>query len=297
MAAAKPPTYIPSVRARRLARSLREYREQADLGVGDAARRLGWSQGKVSHIESCRNKPDIIDVELMLDLYGVGTPQREAMVTLAREAQQRGWWTEFPDVFNGPYVALEDAAAEINEWAPLGIPGLLQTPDYARAIMTHSSPDAPDEGDIERRLRARAARQTILTRKQGAPTLSVVLDELTLYRSTGGTAVMRAQLDRLIMEARRDNITIQVLPRDTATYDGLNGPLIVMRFAELADPDVAYVEGFHGAAYLEGPQQVARCRVAFERLRGAALDPQESAALIAAAAHKVIEVPSNAHPA
>ena len=278
------PRYIPSVRARRLARSLREFREQAGLGVTAAAARLGWSQGKVSHIESARNKPNERDVELMLNLYGVGSPDREAILSLAREAEDRGWWTDYIDVLNGPYVALEDAAAEIGNWAPQVIPGLLQTQDYAREII--KAGELGEASDIERRLQARMVRQTLLTREDSPPNLHVVLDEAVLGRPIGGSAMMREQLHHLASEAERPNVTIQVLPQSAGTHCGLEGSLIVLRFAEPADPDVAYAEGFFGVVYMESPQQVAHCRLAFERICEAALDPDDSLSLINAAAKR-----------
>lgn len=291
-----PTRYIPSVRARRLARSLKEARDQAGLGVTAAAGRLGWSQGKVSHIESCRNKVSATDVALMLDTYGVTTPEKDALLVLAREANQRNWWTDYVNVFNGPYVALEDAAEEIGDWSPMVIPGLLQTQDYARAIMTGGRPKqrADKDGqpiphvdkDLERRLKARVARQTILSRKEDQPHLHVVLDEGVLHRRIGSPQVMRDQLRKLHAESQRPNVTIQVLPLDIGAHVGLEGPCIVLRFAEPDDPDVAYAEGFHGAVYMEAPQKVGDCRLALEWLRENALDPEDSAALINAAVEK-----------
>jgi hypothetical protein len=281
-----PPSYIPSVRARRLARSLREARESAGFGVTSAAAQLGWSQGKVSHIESCRNKAAPDDVALMLDMYGVTTPDKDALLALACQAEHRGWWTDYVDVFDGPYVALEDAAAEICSWSPLLIPGLLQTQDYARAVVSNGGPDSAEQRDIERRMRARMARQTILTRDEEPPRLHVILDEALLHRPIGGAEVLRHQMYRLKAEAGRPNVTIQVLPITTGAHAGLDGQFILLRFSEPADPDVAYTEGVHGAVYLENPRKVADCTVAFERLCEAALDQEESVALIDAAAEK-----------
>lgn len=120
----KQPTYIPSVRARRLARWLSDYRLQAGLSQDSVTARLGWSQAKLSHIERGRNKATPADVALLLDIYGVVTPEREAVIDLADKADQRGWWTGYPDVFSSPYVAVEDEAALIGDWAPQIVPGL-----------------------------------------------------------------------------------------------------------------------------------------------------------------------------
>lgn len=277
--------YIPSVRARRLARILKESREKTapKLGQGTVAARLGWSQGKVSHIESGRNKPDVYDVELLLDIYEVASPESDAILALAREVERRGWWTDYKDILDGPYVALEDEASEICHWAPLVIPGLFQTHDYAREIINtgeHESPEA-----IERRLKARANRQTLVTR-ENAPRLRVVIDEAVLERPIGGVDVMRDQLYRLRSEARRPNVEIQVLPKAVGSHAGLDGSLIVLRFPDPADLDVAYSEGFHGAVYLESQRKVRSCSVAFERLCAAALDVEASAALIDVAAKR-----------
>ncbi|OLT23915.1 hypothetical protein BJF79_14305 [Actinomadura sp. CNU-125] len=278
------PSYIPSVRARRLARSLKEFREHAELGVTAAAARLGWSQGKVSHIESARNKPNERDVKLMLHLYGVSSPDREAILALAREAEERGWWTDYIDVLNGPYVALEDAASEIGNWAPQVIPGLLQTQDYAREVI--KAGELGEAADIERRIRARVVRQTLLTREKNPPRLRVVLDEAALNRPIGGPRIWRDQLNQLRADAQRPNVTIQILPQSVGTHCGLEGSLIVLRFAEPADPDVAYAEGFFGVVYMESPQQVEHCRLAFEKICAAAFAPEKSLDLIDAAAKR-----------
>jgi hypothetical protein len=129
-------------------------------------------------------------------------------------------------------------------------------------------------------------RQTLLTREDSPPNLHVVLDEAVLGRPIGGSAMMREQLHRLASEAGRPNVTIQVLPQSAGTHCGLEGSLIVLGFAEPADPDVAYAEGFFGVVYMESPQQVAHCRLAFERICEAALDPDDSLSLISAAAKR-----------
>lgn len=278
-----PPTYIPSVRARRLARSLRDAREQAGLSQAAVGASLSWSQQKVGHIESCRNKADERDVDLMLELYGVQTPEREALMALAREADRRNWWSDYADVLSGPYVSLEDAAVEIFEWEPQLIPGLLQTQDYARELITGGRRDSCEE--IERRLQARMLRQTALTRTHNPPRLHVILDEAILERPIGGPDIMRDQLYRLRAESRRPNVTIQVLPKSVGTHPGLDGSVIVLGF-DGDEPDVGYTEGFHGAVFLESPAKVRLCSVALERLSEQALDPDSSAAVIESAAKR-----------
>ncbi|RKS76391.1 helix-turn-helix protein [Actinomadura pelletieri DSM 43383] len=282
----KQPTYIPSVRARRLARWLSDFRLQAGLSQDSVTARLGWSQSKLSHIERGRNKAAPADVALLLDLYGVVTPEREAVIDLAEKADQRGWWTAYADVFSSPYVALEDEAAFIGEWAPQIVPGLLQTPDYTRAIMRAGNLEQTSGKEIERRVRARMARQTILTRSEGAPRLHVILDESAIYKRIGGPETMREQLRRLVSDTNRPNVTIQVLSTSVGEHPGLDGSFIVLEFEEEEDPNVACVEGLHGVVYLEDQRLVTRCSVAFRRLHELALNPQESVALIRATAEQ-----------
>ncbi|NVI91256.1 helix-turn-helix domain-containing protein [Actinomadura sp. BRA 177] len=284
LAPSRQPAYVPSVRARRLARWLRDFRRKSGLSQEAVAARLGWSQQKVGHLETGRNKAAPRDVALLLDIYGIVTPEREMVLELAERADQRGWWTDYADVLSSPYVALEDEASMIGEWAPQVVPGLLQTPDYVRALLTAGNMDGTSAQEIERRLQARLARQTITTRTENPPDLHVILDEAVLTRQVGGPEVQRDQMHRLLRETRRPNITVQVLPVSAGAHVGLDGAFILLRFAEAADPDVAYTEGFHGAVYLENPHLVTRCNVAFERLRELALSPQESADLIETAA-------------
>lgn len=286
----KQPRQVLSVRAKRLAASLKHYRIESGLKQAEVAGRFGWSEAKVGHLERARNFAEVADVELLLDLYGVPDGRRERMLTWAREARRRNWWNEYEDVYDSGYLALEDEASGIDDWCPLLIPGLIQTRDYARALFE----EAWDDGDweeAERRLQARMLRQAILLRPD-APRLRIVLDEAVLYRPIGGIEVMRAQLNRLVTEAEREFISVQVLPRTQGVHPGLSGPLIILHFnvpkedAEglPADPDVGYVEGFHGATYLESAKKVVACNVAMKRMRELALSPEESAARIEAAA-------------
>lgn len=274
--------YIPSVRARNLAARLKEFREAAGLSQKRAADSLSWSAAKIGHIETGRNKASFEDVELLLELYGVVGPDRDAILRLAQEADHRSWWTEFVDVLHGPYVALEDAASEIVDWSPQLIPGLLQTPGYARALIVGDGSNI-EPSDIERRLQTRLLRQAILARPE-PPRLHVVLDQSCLERPIGGPGVMKEQLARLVADSQRDHITIQILPREAGNHPGLEGAMIVLRFADPSYPDVGYCEGFFGAVYLENPHQVSRCNVAFEQISKAALKSKDSVALIEAAA-------------
>jgi hypothetical protein len=217
----------------------------------------------------------------MLDLYGVDSGTRAALMELARNAWRRGWWTDYSDVFRGAYVSLEDDAARVDEWSPQVIPGLLQTDEYAREVIRMGWPG--DEAGVNRRVQARMTRKALLGRREPpAPRLNTVLDEGVLRRPLGGPDVMRGQLNALADAARRPNVDIRVLPFDVGTHAGLDGPFIVLGFPEEIAPDVAYVGTRIGEGWAEGAEVVRRIRVDFDTLQAAALSSEESVEFIVA---------------
>ena len=278
-----PEAHSPTARGRKLAAELKRLREHAALTLDEAAAQLGegWSRFKVSRIEQAKTKPTIPGITAMLDLYGVDSGTRAALLELARNSWRRGWWTDYSDVFRGSYVALEDDAAEIDEWSPQVIPGLLQTDEYAREIIRAGQPG--DAASVQRRVMARMTRKALLGRTDPpAPVLTAIIDEAALRRPIGGRDVMRAQLHTLLDAARRPNVTVRVLPFKVGTHAGLDGPYILLGFAEDIAPDVAYVGTRIGDGYAESADVVRRLRVDFEALQSAALSPEGSAEFIAA---------------
>lgn len=273
-------TYRPTVRGRRLARELRRLRERQGLTLQDVADRLGWSRATVSRLETGQTRPR--DVAELLDLYGVTSPERDALLTLSREARQMGWWTAYVDVFSGSYVGLEDESSEIRTWDAQLVHGLLQTEEYARAVIT-SGRFLPSQADVDRRIHARRQRQALLERSD-APHLHVVLDEAAVRRPIGGESVMRDQLVSLVNAADLENITIQVMPLARGAHAGLDGRFTILSFPDPADPDIAYVEGTMGDVYIESAEAITQHRNRFERITDEALSPEESVRLIAEAA-------------
>ncbi|WP_327047618.1 helix-turn-helix domain-containing protein [Microbispora sp. NBC_01189] len=271
--------HSPTVRLRRLARELRRLRESSGLTPDAAATRLGWSRSKLSRIETGRTRATPGDVAGICDLYGVDSQARAGLIQLAKEGRQRGWWTAYADVFTGSYVGLEDEAVLIRQWEVQLVPGLLQTEDYARSVIAAGRPGVPDPDDVHRRVMARMARRTLLSRP-AAPALCAVLDEGVIRRPIGGTAVMRDQLEAMLTAARRPNVTLRVLPYSAGAHAGLEGAFTVLSFAEEEDPDIAYVEGTAGDVYVESTDHVDRYRSAFGRICDAALSEEESLKLI-----------------
>lgn len=273
------PTQSLSVRARRLTSELKRLREAAGLSVEHAAAQLNWSYSKLNRFELGRAIPEPKVVAQMLKLYGVSADKRDSLIQLARDAHERGWWEDL-GVFPGSYVGLEDETSIIRMWRPLLVPGLLQTEDYARAVIKTGIPD-PSTADVEKRVRARMARQTLLSRDD-APRLYAVLGEAALRQGVGGAEVMREQLLKLAAMARkRPNVSVRVLPFGSGASIGLEGAFANLEFPEPVDPDVSYIEDLSGETYIESAEGNRRIRLAYDRISGQALSPEDSAALLA----------------
>jgi transcriptional regulator with XRE-family HTH domain len=266
----------PTIRARRLGQRLRSLRERATLSPEHAATRLGWSRPKLVRFETGTMVPRLSDVTAMCELYGAASDEHALLVQLAAEAGKRGWWTAYGDVFTGSYVADEADAVRIRTWEPLLVPGLLQTEQYAWAVISARWPDDPD--GVQRRVMARMARRTLLS-KPDAPVLTAILDEAALRRPIGGAAVMRDQLHELLRP--RPNVTIRVVPYAAGAHPGLEGSFVLLDFPEqTAFPTEVYAETLAGDIYPESADQISRISLAYERIEDIALSPGESAKLI-----------------
>ncbi|MEW2353245.1 helix-turn-helix transcriptional regulator [Spirillospora sp. NPDC029432] len=276
-----PAQHSPTVRGRRLARELKTRRERAGLTLDQAAAALGWNRFKLGRMEAGKTRATAADVERVLDLYGTEDAARAVLLQLARDAGRRGWWTAYSGVFTGGYVALENEASEIRTYHVQLIPGLLQTEDYARAVISAGVPEDPDE--VNKRLHARLARKTLLSRSD-APSLRAVLAESALRQLIGGRQVMRDQLIELDRIARRPNVALRALPYSVGARAGVEGSFVILGYADPLDPDIGYSEGIYGNVYIEGADHVARCNAEFDAVWNAALDDEESKAFIAAIA-------------
>jgi hypothetical protein len=277
--------YSPTVRGRRLIRELERLRhDSGGLSMEAAAKQLGWSVSKLYRLENGRSKISTDDLVDMLDLYGVRSPRREALVQLGRDARRRGWWTAYTDIFTGSYIAMEAEASSIRVNAHV-IPGLFQTPGYAHAVITGTRPSVGPE-EAERRVAARTARQDALFSRTQQPEIRVILDEAVLHRQVGGPAVMAQQLEALAETATWPQVTLQVLPYTAGANAGMDGHFVILAFEAAEDPPIAYVEGLMGDVYIEAAEEVDRFNLAWSLLTAQALDPAESAATIRALAKR-----------
>ncbi|MBO0839646.1 MAG: helix-turn-helix domain-containing protein [Sciscionella sp.] len=271
-------TGSPTVRRRRLASELRRLREAAGLTIDEVGEKLECSASKVSRLETGQVGVNPRDARDLLRLYGVDDDQLEALVVLAREARKKGWWHAYNEVFTGAFVGLESEAATLRAFQALLVPGLLQTEDYTRAVIKAVRPDATD-GEVERRVAARAKRQKLLVERD-PPQYWAVLDEAVLWRTIGGVDVHREQLRHICALAALPHVTVQVVPFNVGAHSGLEGPFLILGFPDPIDPDVAYVENTNSGIYLEQPEDVNRYTLLFDHLRAAALRPEDSIAMV-----------------
>jgi transcriptional regulator with XRE-family HTH domain len=273
--------HSPTVRRRRLALELRRLREAAKLTCEEVADHLECSASKISRVETGRVSVSPRDVRDMLELYGVPGAQRESLVQLARDSRQKGWWHAYSDTMQpqmATYIGLESAASEIRIYEVSLIPGLLQTEDYARAVIRAGMVNSPAE-DIERRVSLLMARQPAVVRED-PPKVWAVLDEAALRRRVGGSGLMRLQLEHLLAQAALPNVAVQVIPFGGGAHPAMGRPFIILVFPERVDTDVVYLEDLTSALYLEDVAEVDRYNVFFNHLRATALSFDDSAALI-----------------
>jgi transcriptional regulator with XRE-family HTH domain len=268
----------PTIRRRRLGAELRRHREAAGITIDVVADRLGCSPSKVSRIETGHSGARPRDVQDILDIYGVPESVTAELVRIAREAKQKGWWQPFSTVLNSAYVGLEAAARSIKTYEQQVVPGLLQSEEYAIA-MIRAARLGDSDAEIEQRVHVRMARQSLLTQDDPID-LRVVLDEAVLSRPVGGDEVMRDQLMRLIAAAHRPNVVIQVLPFAAGPHAGMDGTFAILEFEEDEDADVVFAENATGGLFLEKAEELRKYRSVFETIRGTALDPEDSIEMI-----------------
>lgn len=284
-----------TVPRRQLGRYLRELRGSQRITVKTAAEKLEWSETKLWRIETGQTSLRSHDVELMCRIYAAPPDLTQALMGLAKETKARGWWHAFGDVIPegfDVYIGLEEAAAQLAAYQNELVPGLLQTEQYARALITADNPGVA-AGEIDRRVQVRMGRQALIRRRTAPLQLMVVLNEAIVRRPVGGRAVMAAQLASLAAAAELPNVDLRVVPFRAGLHPGvMSGPFVILRFPPDGDghdsePATVYVDGFTGALYLDKPHEVQRYAGAFEGIRGVALDAAASAELISTAAEEL----------
>ena len=262
------PTSGPTVLRILLGTQLRRLREGKGISREAAGYEIRASGSKISRMELGRVSFKERDVADLLSMYGVSnSAEREALLGLARQANSPGWWHHYGDILPSwfqSYLGLEAAATLIRTYEIQFVPGLLQTPEYARAVILlgHSGADA---AEIDRRVELRNQRQIILNRPE-PPQLWAVIDEAVLRRPIGGVEVMRKQIEALIEASRLPNVRLQIIPFNAGGHAAAGGPFAILRFPEAELPDVVYVEQLTSAIYLDKRDDVDHYAIAMERV-------------------------------
>ncbi len=268
----------PTLRQRELSMRLRRLREGKKLSVGQVADKLMCSATKVSRIETGARRVSLRDVRDLCQIYGVSESEIAQLMDLARIAREDGWWARYDDLGVGPYFDLEQEAKAITYYSMSFIYGLLQTDDYARAIIRGINPLMDDQVQKER-VEARMRRQELLERA-GRPRVRALLDEAVLRRQVVGPKAMGAQLGKIQDIAASEKIIVQIVPYTSGAHASSDSNMTLFEFGDASVPGIVHVEGLIGGQYIDRPESVERFREMLDNLRDAALSPRESQVLI-----------------
>ncbi|RBM16879.1 helix-turn-helix transcriptional regulator [Streptomyces sp. PT12] len=268
----------PTVRRRRLGQELRRLREDRNMTAEGVAERLLVSQSKISRLENGRRSISPRDVRDLCEVYGIEDKKLvESLMQMARESRQQGWWHAFAELSPtySVYIGLETDASSLRVYEPQVVPGLLQTQEYATALISGALPEVgPDE--VNSRVQVRLRRQQRLYDERTPLRLWAVVDEAALRRQVGGPSTMLEQIHRLTECSRLPHVTLQVLPFSAGAHPAVNGQYTILEFPEASDSTVIYLEGGTNDFYLEKPHDVQHYSVMYEHLRAQALSPEQT---------------------
>ncbi|TDC23379.1 XRE family transcriptional regulator [Streptomyces sp. 8K308] len=273
----------PTVRRRRLGQELRRLREDRGMTAEEVADRLLVSQSKISRLENGRRSISPRDVRDLCGVYEVEDRRLvDSLMQMAKESRQQGWWHAFAELSPtySVYIGLEADASSLRVYEPQVVPGLMQTPAYASAVISGALPEV-GEDEVASRVQVRMRRQQRVWDDRQPLRLWAVVDEAALRRQVGGRATMIDQLGRLMECSRLPHVTLQVMPFTAGAHPGVNGQYTILEFPEATDSTVIYLEGGTSDLYLEKPHDVQHYSVMYEHLRAQALSPEESRTLIA----------------
>ncbi|MEV3874482.1 helix-turn-helix transcriptional regulator [Streptomyces sp. NPDC049906] len=273
---------MPTARLRRLAREMRRLRSESGLTREDVATRTSVNEATLYRLEAAKGRPQRRTLMALLDAYGVDDAKREAILTLSTQASEQGWLrpyhADLPDEYVG-YISFEAEARTVRNYESLFVPGLLQTKDYAQAVVRGVLPTATVK-EVGQRVQARVERQTVFA-KATPLELWAILDEAALRRVVGSPEIMAEQLHHLAEIAAEPYVTLQVIPFSAGAHAGMPGSFVLMDFPDPGDPALVYIDSMAGDLFLEADEDIRRYDHIFDHLRALALSPDESASLIA----------------
>ncbi|MDJ0460679.1 helix-turn-helix transcriptional regulator [Streptomyces sp. H27-C3] len=266
----------PTVRRRRLGQELRRLRELKGMTAEEVAERLLVSQSKISRLENGRRSISQRDVRDLCGVYEVDDHRIvDSLMQMAKDSRQQGWWHAFGDIPYSVYIGLETDAASLRVFDPQIVPGLLQTPQYAEALITGALPETVAT-DVEKRVNVRLRRQERIQATETPLRLWVVIDEAALRRVVGDRQLMRDQLENLVEQSQLPHVTVQILPFDLGAHPGISGHYAILEFPDATDSSVVYIEGVTSDLYLEKANDVQKYSVMYEHLRAQALNVEQS---------------------
>jgi transcriptional regulator with XRE-family HTH domain len=274
----------PLVQRRRLSAELRNLRQEKKLTQQEVAKAMVWSLSKMIRVESAETGISVNDLKVLLDYYEIKDEEKRAeLIALARAAGRRGWWRgqSYSKVAPKELLKLidyESAAASIRQFETMYVPGILQTRNYARAVLQNFYADEPAEEMADLRTR----REGQLTRED-APQFTFLLDEPVIQRLAGGQTVMRQQLQRLVDIAELPNVTIRLVPFSVGLHPG-SGPFEIIQFADAANQYAVFIETAHGYFITDKPEDIRKYKNVFDRITQISLRPEDSVARIREAA-------------
>lgn len=265
----------PALRQRELGLRLRKVRTDRGMAAEEVAGKLLWSPEKIYGIETAARRPTPRDVRDLCALYGVAGAAADELMHLAREArEQQGWWTQYEDLNLARLIGLEQQASSIIQYTMHYVPALLQTEEYAHAIIKAVLPGI-DPKIHANRVEARIRRQRMLE-SEYSPRFQALIDEGVLRRRLGSAAVMARQLDKILEMARKGKAAVQIIPLDAGVYPASDSNFLFLEFSEFTRSPLVYVEGYASNHYYEEVPEVALYREAIERMGRVALSPRDS---------------------
>ncbi|MEV7965594.1 helix-turn-helix transcriptional regulator [Sphaerisporangium sp. NPDC088356] len=274
------PRRSPTARHRRLVAELRGLREASAKSRQEVAELVGTTDITLWRYETGLTRPAPADVAALLEVYGVAGEARGQLLEMAREARKRGWWHRHRQTLKpgfDSYIGLEAEASVLRTYQPQVVPGLLQTEEYARAVIEAT---AMGQAEVEEKVAVRMSRQDLVTRPDYPIQIVVVLDEAVIRRQVGGPGVMRGQLLHLLEAGALPNVDIRILPFASGAHSALDGQFNLLEFPEPGDVDLVYLEQAASGLVLEEPQERRRYAMMFADLLARALSSGDTAALV-----------------
>ncbi|MFF8476042.1 helix-turn-helix transcriptional regulator [Streptomyces sp. NPDC015414] len=270
-------TARPEVAARLLGEALRQARKERNLALRDVAPVIRGSVSKISRLERGESPPKDRDVRDLVAFYQLSSERVHEIEALLQQAKDNAWWQQYSDVTPNwlkRLIGLEAGATRIACYENHVVPGLLQTPDYTRALVSNSLPGASIE-EVERRVRLRLDRQRVV-RGPHRPSIIVMLDEAVLLRPVGGPAVMCGQLDHILELSQQEGINVRIVPFEHSASVAPSYPITHLTFGDGGPSELVYVELIDSAMYLSRALEIEQYRQALLNLLNASSHRKES---------------------